>query len=438
MWFFDHWSIRKNTRFSSQSFPSDNTAGVLSEDLHSQEYIQLFDIHNCLFMRLHFSIGGYDYRRTTRFRQSIHFSINQVLFADHVHWRSGVDNKFSFLRFQRWCKQAPIFPKVRRMLLFDAPVILTHFGQLPRCSAGTLLLPLCLFLWTILKFRSVGATLMRFTWTNEPNEGILVSNFGMTCNSLCELHTLDRLRHVSALPENRLRRRHVLKYATQVSCIRRLTLRWILSQFLFTSLPRPPRSIVTSIGDRFLPISVFQHSHSTFVIIRFRPFRRLLSTWRCANAHFFPKPTATLGLVEQAFWRMPSFTEWVIASSSKVILARPSWHSTTGTSASGTSGSRGFSLTLPHERIRRRIWWRTFSTLVHIVAETAIVSFHTLPVGFPLPTISKNSLYTLFCSLILDHGVLLKISNSVPKILISNFLLDTSLHHSFQSVTIRS
>ena len=79
------------------------------EDFHSQEYIQLFDIHNCLFMCLHFSIGGNDYRRTTRFRQSIHFSITQVLFADHVHWRSGVDNKFSFLRFQRWCRQAPIF-----------------------------------------------------------------------------------------------------------------------------------------------------------------------------------------------------------------------------------------------------------------------------------------------------------------------------------------
>ena len=82
--------------------------------------------------------------------------------------------------------------------------------------------------------------------------------------------------------------------------------------------------------------------------------------------------------------------------------------------------------------------WCNFSTLIDIVAETAIFSFRTLPVGFPLPTISKNSLYTLFCSLILDHGVLLKISNSVPKILISNFLLDTSLHHSFQSVIIRS
>ena len=79
------------------------------EDLHGQEYIQFFDIHCSLFMRLHFSIGGYDYRKTTRFRQGIHFSIIQVLFADDMHRRSGVHNKFSFLRFKSWCKQAPLF-----------------------------------------------------------------------------------------------------------------------------------------------------------------------------------------------------------------------------------------------------------------------------------------------------------------------------------------
>ena len=43
------------------------------EDLHCQEYIQLFDTHNCLFMRLFFSIGGYDYRRTTRFSSKYPF-----------------------------------------------------------------------------------------------------------------------------------------------------------------------------------------------------------------------------------------------------------------------------------------------------------------------------------------------------------------------------
>ena len=78
----------------------------------------------------------------------------------------------------------------------------------------------CLLLRQILKFWSVGAALMRFTWTNVTERRILVSNFGVTCNSLCELHTLVRLRHVSALPENRLRRRHALKYTTQFQCIK--------------------------------------------------------------------------------------------------------------------------------------------------------------------------------------------------------------------------
>ena len=45
---------------------------------------------------------------------------------------------------------------------------------------------------------------MRFTWANISERRILVSNFGVTRNSLCEFHTLDWLRHVCALPENSL------------------------------------------------------------------------------------------------------------------------------------------------------------------------------------------------------------------------------------------
>ena len=114
------------------------------EDFHSQEYIQFFAIHNCLFMRLHLSMGGHDYRRTARFRQSIHFSITQALFADHMHWRTGVDNKFSFLRFKNWCRQAPIFRKWEECCSFFLLQFQYTFGQLLRCFAGILLLPLCL------------------------------------------------------------------------------------------------------------------------------------------------------------------------------------------------------------------------------------------------------------------------------------------------------
>ena len=60
-----------------------------------------------------------------------------------------------------------------------------------------------------------------------------------------------------------------------------------------------------------------------------------------------------------------------------------------------------------------------FSTVINFVTETATASCRALSVGFPLPTISKNSLYTLFCSLILDHGVSFIISVSGAKILIS-------------------
>ena len=105
---FDHWSIHRENPFSSQSFPSNNTAGVFSKTFIVKNF-QFFEIHCCLFMHLHFSIGGYDYRRIARFRQSIHFSITQVLFADHMHRRTGVDNKFSFHKFKSWCKQAQIF-----------------------------------------------------------------------------------------------------------------------------------------------------------------------------------------------------------------------------------------------------------------------------------------------------------------------------------------
>ena len=147
-----------------------------------------------------------------------------------------------------------------------------------------------------------------------------------------------------------------------------------------------------------MPISLLQHSYCTLVITLFGPFSRLFINLTVCSRAIFPE------------------------TGNHSCLARPSRHSTTGTPTPGTSGSRCFSLILLHERIRRRIRLCHFSTLIDIVAETAIVSSGTLPVGLPLPT-SKNSLYTLFCPLILEHCVSLIISNSGAKILIQYVLL---------------
>ena len=104
-----------------------------------------------------------------------------------------------------------------------------------------------------------------------------------------------------------------------------------VQSFLITHLIRFPRSIVTLVGNRsaFLPIFLFQHSHSTFVIILFWLFCRLFIILTMCEWAPFSKPTTTLGLVEQAFWTVTLFSEWIGANSPEVILAGPSIHSST-------------------------------------------------------------------------------------------------------------
>ena len=92
------------------------------ENFHSQEYVQFFDVNCGLFMRLHFSIGCYDYRRTTRLRQGIHFSITQVLFLLIMCINAPVQ-QILVPQVQDLMQASTSFPKVRRMLLFLAPSI---------------------------------------------------------------------------------------------------------------------------------------------------------------------------------------------------------------------------------------------------------------------------------------------------------------------------
>ena len=72
-----------------------------------------------LFMRLHSTIGCYNRRRTSRRRHGFQFSWIQILFADHVHRRSGVYKKFSFLWFKGWWRRlAPVFRRWKECCFF--------------------------------------------------------------------------------------------------------------------------------------------------------------------------------------------------------------------------------------------------------------------------------------------------------------------------------
>ena len=104
---------------SSQSFPSDNLLAYP----RGLSLWRIYPIHWHKLWPFRCSFGYYDCRRTSRRRQRIHFRKKQVLLADHVHRRSGVDNKFSFLMFKILMAQAGAnFPKVRRMRLYFYPL----------------------------------------------------------------------------------------------------------------------------------------------------------------------------------------------------------------------------------------------------------------------------------------------------------------------------
>ena len=184
------------------------------------------------------------------------------------------------------------------------------------------------------------------------------------------------------------------------------------------------------------PIVVYPSNIATAILSQFflRLLARLFVNLAVCVRALIPKFTSFFCLVEQALRRMPFFTEWSCASSFEVILARQWSHFPTWAFASGTLGSR----CIFHIMLRRRPWRRVgrcrFCTLIFFVSETAIVSFRTLPVSFPLPTISRTSLFTLFCPLILDHGACLKTSISGFKVHHSQTMLDTSFYHRLQSV----
>ena len=208
-------------------------------------------------MRLHFTIGCYNRRRTSRCRHGFQFSgimcidapestTNslpsglRVDVAGRHQFSEGEKNAVSFFSFNFW----------------------DFFGQPPRCFTGTSVLPFRLLLRPILNFCSVGYTLMRITRVNQSKRWILVSSVSMTYHSLRESNTSYWFQYVWALPQKRwrLRRLHILKDATQFSCN-------------------------------------FQHSHCTYCHHSF--FDILLgcsSTWRCAKEHFSPKRQPFLSL----------------------------------------------------------------------------------------------------------------------------------------------
>ena len=126
LWFLDRWSTHKSIRVHRKPFPAIKLLAYPRRVSLSRIYPILWH-KSGLFMRLHFSIGCYDCRRTSQRRQSIHFSSFEVLFF----WScaSKIRSLQQFLVPQVWdlMQAGTNFPKARRMLLYFSSLILGCF-----------------------------------------------------------------------------------------------------------------------------------------------------------------------------------------------------------------------------------------------------------------------------------------------------------------------
>ena len=136
-------------------------------------------------MRRHFTIGGYDYRKTARFRQSIHFRFD-ARESTTISRSSGfrVDaGRHLFSESEKNVALSCSFEFRTLMASLDAASRAT-------CSCHCLLLRPALTCW------SVVATLMRFSWASHSERRVLVSSVCITCNGFREFYTSDRFPHV--------------------------------------------------------------------------------------------------------------------------------------------------------------------------------------------------------------------------------------------------
>ena len=347
------------------------------EDIHSQEHIQFFDIHCRFFMRLHFSIGGYDYRMTTRFRQGIHFSAIQVLLLLVMCIDAPESTTNSRSSSVRVDADRHLFSEGEKNVAlscsFNFNTLLASFHAASRAPFS------CHSVSSKDRSSNFGALGLR--WWGSPGQVNANEGLWFRISVWRAMAFVNFTRWIDFCMSDLLGKIDVhfggsMSWKTQPNCRAFDDLHWKGPWFdswrvsRFTTGCTVPScsswSIVILVGNRssFLPITFLQKSHSTFVIIIFGPFSRLFINLTMCEWALFPKPTTTLGLVEQAFRMVPLFEEWIGASSFEVTLAWPSRHSTTGTLASGTLGSRRFSLLLLHAKIGDGFDGETFPRLL--------------------------------------------------------------------------
>ena len=229
------------------------------------------------------------------------------------------------------------FPKVRRMLLF-APLIFTRFWPASTLLHGHIALAIPSLLETDPQILERWG----LRWWGSPGQIIPKEGFWSRILKWRAIAFVNFTRWISFRMSELFRKIDFggfMSWQTQPNCrvfndrcwtspcfnswqVSRLTsgllgLSWLLSQLTTGCNVLSCRSYFFNMATVLLSSFFLDLSVGLFINLTM-----------CIRA-LVPKFATALGLVEQAFWRVPLFTEWLGASSFEVILAGPSRHSTT-------------------------------------------------------------------------------------------------------------
>ena len=129
-------------------FPQGKNCGSFFKKHNFIKQVQLFDIYCRFFSCLHLAVGRHHRRRTSWCPHGLQLSRVKVFLADHVHTRSWINYKLSFLRLFCWRSQEYPFlrGKVECSLVCFFELV-NVFGNIPSLASGTSLLSFRL-LWT--------------------------------------------------------------------------------------------------------------------------------------------------------------------------------------------------------------------------------------------------------------------------------------------------
>ena len=143
-------------------FHQGKNCGCFFKKHNFDKQVQVFDIFCRFFSCLHLAVGRHHRRWTPRCPHGLHLRRVKFSLAYHVHTRSGINCKLSFIRLFCWRSLEYSFlrGKVECSLVFFFELVYV-FGKIPSLASGTSLLSCSLFMGPVLKFHSVGTSLMR-------------------------------------------------------------------------------------------------------------------------------------------------------------------------------------------------------------------------------------------------------------------------------------